>query len=68
MLLVRPKRFAIPNRPELATSDQIEAAVIRDTLWLDGGSLYWTPTYGDGSTGYPTTLGESILASLAIKF
>ncbi|KAK0369594.1 kelch repeat protein [Colletotrichum limetticola] len=44
------------------------AAVIRDTLWLDGGSLYWTPTYGDGSTGYPTTLDNPLGLMYSLNF
>ncbi|OLN97566.1 Kelch repeat-containing protein-like protein 3 [Colletotrichum chlorophyti] len=44
------------------------AAVIRDTLWLDGGRLWWTPTYRDGSTGPPSTLDNPLGLMYSLNF
>lgn len=29
------------------------ASVIRDTVYLDGGNLFWQPGFADGHTGSP---------------
>ncbi|KAK4158321.1 hypothetical protein C8A00DRAFT_10974 [Chaetomidium leptoderma] len=34
---------------------QLRATVLRDTVYLDGGNLYWQPTYADGATGEGVT-------------
>ncbi|KAJ0163994.1 Kelch repeat-containing protein [Colletotrichum tanaceti] len=44
------------------------AAVIRDTLWLDGGRLYWTPTYRDGTEGPPETLDNPLGLMYSLNF
>ncbi|KAK1988458.1 hypothetical protein LZ30DRAFT_22170 [Colletotrichum cereale] len=44
------------------------AAVIRDTLWLDGGRLYWTPTYRDGTEGAPGTLDNHLGLMYSLNF
>ncbi|OHW94748.1 kelch repeat protein [Colletotrichum incanum] len=44
------------------------AAVIRDTLWLDGGRLYWTPTYRDGTEGTPETLDNPLGLMYSLNF
>ncbi|KAK1998946.1 hypothetical protein LX36DRAFT_575338 [Colletotrichum falcatum] len=44
------------------------AAVIRDTLWLDGGRLYWTPTYQDGTEGAPETLDNPLGLMYSLNF
>ncbi|AEO60577.1 hypothetical protein MYCTH_2309903 [Thermothelomyces thermophilus ATCC 42464] len=33
---------------------QLRAAVLHDTVYLDGGALYWEPRFADGSAGVPT--------------
>ncbi|KAF8851662.1 hypothetical protein BDZ45DRAFT_678961 [Acephala macrosclerotiorum] len=35
--------------------DSPRAAVVRDTLYIDGGALWWTPGMADGSYGPPTS-------------
>ncbi|KAK3898113.1 hypothetical protein C8A05DRAFT_38314, partial [Staphylotrichum tortipilum] len=32
---------------------QLRASVLRDTVYLDGGSLWWQPGFADGSAGRP---------------
>lgn len=38
------------------------AAVVRDTVYLDGGILWWLPGLSDGS--YATPISDSMSASL----
>ncbi len=38
-------------------TDGIVAGVIRDTVYLDGGYLFWEPGMSDGSYGAPTNDG-----------
>ena len=38
-------------------TDIILAAVIRDTVYIDGGYLFWEPGMSDGSYGAPTSDG-----------
>jgi hypothetical protein len=38
-------------------TDGIVAGVIRDTVYLDGGFLWWEPGMSDGSYGAPTNDG-----------
>jgi hypothetical protein len=35
----------------------MEAAVIRDTVYLDGGYLWWVPGLADGTYGAPVNDG-----------
>ncbi|KUJ10397.1 uncharacterized protein LY89DRAFT_689663 [Mollisia scopiformis] len=35
--------------------DSPRAAVVRDTLYIDGGALWWTPGMSDGTYGPPTS-------------
>ncbi|KAL2158621.1 hypothetical protein VTH06DRAFT_4103 [Thermothelomyces fergusii] len=35
--------------------EQLRAAVLRDTVYLDGGLLRWQPMFADGSAGHPTS-------------
>ncbi|KAL2136719.1 hypothetical protein VTI74DRAFT_1760 [Chaetomium olivicolor] len=37
---------------------QLRAALLRDTVYLDGGNLWWEPGFVDGSTGPPVNLGN----------
>lgn len=37
------------------------AAVVRDTLYIDGGSLLWSPGLSDGTVGQPISDGEPSL-------
>ncbi|GKT93087.1 kelch repeat protein [Colletotrichum tofieldiae] len=53
---------------EILVADELEAAVIRDTLWLDGGRLYWTPTYRDGTEGTPETLDNPLGLMYSLNF
>ncbi|TVY36673.1 Kelch repeat-containing protein, partial [Lachnellula subtilissima] len=40
--------------------DSPRAAVIRDTLYIDGGLLWWKPGMNDGSYGAPTSDGNPL--------
>jgi hypothetical protein len=39
--------------------DEKIAAVIRDTLYIDGGYLWWLPGQSDGTYGAPTSDGKN---------
>lgn len=41
----------------LNTTDETTAGVIRNTLYLDGGYLWWNPGLADGSYAGPTADG-----------
>lgn len=41
------------------------AAVIRDTVYIDGGDLWWRPGYNDGSYGQVTEDGSCPLVILS---
>lgn len=45
----------------LNPTDQEIAGVIRDTLYIDGGYLWWNPGLSDGSYAGPTADGIQIL-------
>lgn len=51
---------------EICTWEQPRAALIRDTIYLDGGTIWWVPTLNDGSTGRPVDNGSSPPISLMI--
>lgn len=44
------------------------AAVVRDTVYMDGGDLFWTPGYSDGSFQTPIVDGSQTLDTFAIVF
>lgn len=48
-----------PVDPGFGTDDQT-AAVVRDTLYIDGGALWWTPGMKDGSYAPPTSDGKKV--------
>lgn len=52
------KRFVQPS-PARSHELTSAAAVLKDTVYLDGGSLYWTPGMADGSFGAVTSDGRS---------
>lgn len=39
-------------------ADQTLAAIIRDTIYVDGGKAWWIPGYADGSLGSLRTDGK----------
>lgn len=39
----------------------VTAAVLRDTLYVDGGYIFWTPGFADGHFGEATQDGKSIV-------
>jgi hypothetical protein len=43
------------------TTDETIAGVIRDTLYIDGGYLWWNPGLSDGSYAGPTADGMQVL-------
>lgn len=43
---------------EITGSNHGLAAVIRDTLYIDGGNLWWSPGMSDGSIGPLSEDGE----------
>lgn len=44
---------------EICTWEQPRAALIRDTIYLDGGTIWWVPTLNDGSLGRPVDNGNN---------
>ncbi len=38
------------------------AAVLHDTVYLDGGNLYWQPGFQDGSAGTPVSDSECLVS------
>ncbi|KAL2148552.1 hypothetical protein VTH82DRAFT_2106 [Thermothelomyces myriococcoides] len=55
-----PVALAVPWEPNQVSTricqwKQLRAAVLRDTVYLDGGDLFWEPRYADGATGLPTS-------------
>jgi hypothetical protein len=41
----------------ISTDDRV-VAVVRDTVYIDGGYLWWEPGFGDGSVGPSTADGK----------
>ncbi|KAJ4385722.1 hypothetical protein N0V93_010151 [Gnomoniopsis smithogilvyi] len=54
------------NSSTMCTWERLRAAVVRDTVYMDGGELFWTPGYNDGSfqqpVSDPSPFGTSALA------
>jgi hypothetical protein len=52
------KRF-VEQSPEGNRELTIAAALLKDTVYIDGGHLYWVPGMADGSYGPATQDGRS---------
>lgn len=48
--------------------DSPRAAVIRDSLYIDGGNLWWTPGMNDGTYGPPTNDGNPLGIVYVLNF
>ncbi|KAI0453636.1 hypothetical protein F5B21DRAFT_276848 [Xylaria acuta] len=46
----------------------LRAAQLKDTAYLDGGSLYWTPGLADGGLGDPTPDGNPLGLTYTLNF
>jgi hypothetical protein len=47
----------------------VAAALLKDTVYIDGGSLYWIPGMADGSYGAATSDGRSATGHfLSLRF
>ncbi|RYC59846.1 hypothetical protein CHU98_g6377 [Xylaria longipes] len=46
----------------------LRAAQLKDTAYLDGGFLYWTPGFADGSLGVPTQDGNPLGLTYTLNF
>jgi len=49
VLLARGSRYALPSWLSNVVILTKVAAVIRDTVYIDGGALWWLPGLNDGS-------------------
>lgn len=45
-------------RSSICTWEQPRAAILRDTIYIDGGDIWWTPYFADGSAGAVTNDGN----------
>ncbi|KAI1748219.1 hypothetical protein F4782DRAFT_543001 [Xylaria castorea] len=46
----------------------LRAAQLKDTAYLDGGFLYWTPGFADGGIGVPTQDGNPLGLTYTLNF
>jgi hypothetical protein len=47
----------VVGHPGASDANRDQAAVIRDTVYLDGGYLYWQPGLADGTFAIPNRDG-----------
>ena len=52
-------RGTYPELPSLVRQSELidQAALIRDTIYIDGGDIWWSPGLSDGRVGTPTDKG-----------
>ena len=50
--------ISITENYTICSWSRLRAAVIRDTVYLDGGELWWQKTFVDGTTSDPTSDGN----------
>lgn len=42
-------------------TDTAQAALVRDTVYLDGGSIWWSPGLASGKVGKPVNNGKRLV-------